>query len=485
MIIPLIVLVILGVLFFLSGRGLLNFAFFLLSFGTLAAVPPEFIGGTTILASSAAFMLVAARQFMVKDQPQKIIAGLIDYRALGPLTLFSVIAVVGAFTLPRAFGENVMVYPMRGAIEGSFAVPLAPSSSNFNQSLNLVADLMVAGAIFGMSRISGFTSKIKDALIWGGIGIVVTGFADLIGSNIGLTPVLELFRTASYVMMDEDQVNGVRRVIGMMSEASSFGALSVTIGGALLFSRYAYDRTKRFVVVYPLAVMCLLFVVISTSSSAYGALGVLGLLHLADLAWRAVFTSPDQRGEVMLEIAGAVVFGVLVLAIVIGWETGRDQAKAFLDQIIFNKQLSGSARERNSWTNQGLEAFKATFGIGVGVGSVRTSNFFVNILASTGVAGAIVFAATIVRTFAARIPSRYRSAFELAHGMKLTIVGTFVSLFFAGTTPDYGFNIATAIGICIGLATRSVASQSNFESKSPIASEDAAPEKARKKVERL
>lgn len=485
MIIPLIVLVILGVLFFLSGRGLLNFAFFLLSFGTLAAVPPEFIGGTTILASSAAFMLVAARQFMVKDQPEKIIAGLLDYRALAPLTLFTVIAVVGAFTLPRAFGENVMVFPMRGAEEGSFAVPLAPSSSNFNQSINLVANLMVAGAIFGMSRISGFTSKIKDALIWGGIGIVVTGFADLIGSNIGLTPVLELFRTASYRMMDEDQVNGVRRVIGMMSEASSFGALSVTIGGALLFSRYAYDRAKRFFVVYPLAIMCLLFVVISTSSSAYGALGVLGMLHLADLTWRAIFTSPDQRGEVILEIAGAVVFAVLVLAIVIGWEAGRDQAKTFLDQIIFNKQLSGSARERNSWTAQGLAAFKATYGIGVGVGSVRTSNFFVNILASTGIAGATVFAITIIRTFAARVPSRYRSAFELAHGMKLTIVGTFVGLFFAGTTPDYGFNIATAIGICIGLATRSVATQSNFESKAMPEPEDPAPAKIRKKVERL
>lgn len=485
MIIPLIVLVILGVLFFLSGRGLLNFAFFLLSFGTLAAVPPEFIGGTTILASSAAFMLVAARQFMVKDQPQKIIAGLLDYRALAPLTLFTVIAVVGAFTLPRAFGENVMVFPMRGAEEGSFAVPLAPSSSNFNQSINLVANLMVAGAIFGMSRISGFTSKIKDALIWGGIGIVVTGFADLIGSNIGLTPVLELFRTASYKMMDDSEVNGVRRVIGMMSESSSFGAIAVTMGGALLFSRYAYDRMKRFFVVYPLAVICLLFVVLSTSSSAYGALGVLGLMHIADLGWRVIFTSEDQRGEVILEIVGAVVFAILVLSIVIGWEAGREQAKAFLDQIIFNKQLSDSARERNAWTAQGFEAFKATFGIGVGIGSVRTSNFFVNILASTGIAGALVFAGAMIRTFAARIPSRYRSAFELAHGMKLTIVGTFVGLFFAGTTPDYGFNIATAIGICIGLATRSVASQSDFESKGLPEAIGSSPERVRKKVERL
>ncbi|ADU13848.1 hypothetical protein Astex_2190 [Asticcacaulis excentricus CB 48] len=463
----------------------MNFAFFLMSFGTLAAVPPEFIGGTTVLASSAAFMLVAARQFMVKDQPQTIIAGLIDYRALAPLTIFTIIAVVGAFTLPRAFGENVMVFPMRGAEEGSFAVPLAPSSSNFNQSINLIANLMVAGAIFGMSRISGFTSKIKDALIWGGVGVVLTGFADLIGSNIGLTPVLEIFRTASYKMMDDAEINGVRRVIGMMSEASSFGALAVTIGGALLFSRYAYSRTKRFLVVYPLATMCLLFVVISTSSSAYGALGVLGLMHIVDLAWRAIFTSPDQRGEVILEIIGAVIFAVLVLAVVLGWEAGRDQAKAFLDEIILNKQLSGSARERNSWTAQGLEAFKATYGIGVGVGSVRTSNFFVNILASTGIVGAIIFAGTIGRTFAARIPSRYRAAFELSHGMKLTIVGTFVSLFFAGTTPDYGFNIATAIGICIGLATRTVASQFNFESKATPEIQETEPVKIRRKVERL
>jgi hypothetical protein len=453
MIVSLIVMLILGIFFFTSGRALLLSAFVLLAFGTLAAIPPEFIGGTTVLGSSLAFMLVVVRQFIVPKQPQRVLTALLDYRGLLLLTLFALVAIIGAFTLPRAFDERVMVYPMRGG-EFSFTAPLQPTSSNFNQALNQMVDLGVAASIYAMTRISGFMDRVRQILIAGGIAIIVTGLADMVLSNIGLSAVLEVFRTASYKMMDEAEIAGVRRVIGMMSEPSSYGALATTFGALLLFCRNAFEPKTRFRLAYPLAIGCILFAVLSTSSTAYGAMAVLGALHVADIAWRLIFSAPNMRKDLYIELTASIFAAAAALLVFLSWDAGREMAMRMLDSIIFKKSQGDSYIERSAWTRQGFEAFKATYGIGVGVGSVRTSNFFVNILASTGVLGSLLFAAFLLRVFLARIPSRMREHFEFVHGAKLTIVVMFVSLFLAGTTPDYGLLMAALFGGIAGLATR-------------------------------
>lgn len=463
MIAAIIVLLALAIGFFRPGNTLLFIAMALCSFGTLAIIPPDMIGGTTVLASAVAFLLLVGRQALIAGQAERMVVALIDVRRMGLLGLFGLVAVVGAFTLPRIFQGQIMVYPMRAAGLVSYVVPLAPTSSNFNQALNQIEALGVAVSIYAMARWSGFSQKLGTALLWGGAAVVFTGLLDMIGTAAGLDVVLEQFRTASYVLMDGSDVNGVRRVIGMMSEASSFGALSTSFGSLLFFTRNAYSPRARKLYVYPISIACLVFALLSTASTAYGALAVFGLLNVVDILWRSVFAPKAQKVVLFYELLGCLAVFLIGASIFLSSPELRQMVKDMLDAIVFNKTQSSSYLERSAWTAQGMTAFRESHGIGVGAGAARTSNFFVNILASTGILGGVLFAAFLVRVFAARIPSSDRQAFELAHGAKLAILVAFVSMYLSGTTPDYGVFLAVMFGLIVGLATRKgrVRNQSN------------------------
>jgi hypothetical protein len=58
------------------------------------------------------------------------------------------------------------------------------------------------------------------------------------------------------------------------------------------------------------------------------------------------------------------------------------------DASITNKLGSASGVERTSWNMVGLRAFFETFGLGAGIGSVRTSSFLVGVLANLGISRA-------------------------------------------------------------------------------------------------
>jgi hypothetical protein len=68
-----------------------------------------------------------------------------------------------------------------------------------------------------------------------------------------------------------------------------------------------------------------------------------------------------------------------------------------IDVIIFKKSESESYAGRTEWTRVAWEAFFATDGLGVGLGSARTSNWFVALLSNTGIYPALIFPAVSQR----------------------------------------------------------------------------------------
>jgi hypothetical protein len=129
----------------------------------------------------------------------------------------------------------------------------------------------------------------------------------------------------------------------------------------------------------------------------------------------------------------------------------RNTLYSIFDQMILQKTQTASYIERSAWTRVAFEAWLTTDGLGVGVGSVRTSNFFANILASTGFLGFGLFGLFLLRIFTLRPPADRRLA-ELLRGSKLTLVPTLFGAAVAGTTPDYGGMIAALFGIIVGAA---------------------------------
>jgi hypothetical protein len=137
------------------------------------------------------------------------------------------------------------------------------------------------------------------------------------------------------------------------------------------------------------------------------------------------------------------------------FEAQRDFIVRIVDSAVFKKTESDSYIERSAWSRQAWEAFLASGGIGVGVGSVRTSNFFINILASTGVFGFALFALFLLRVGIAAVHGGQSQPRELVRGAKLALIVIFTGLFFVGTVPDYGLLTASLFGVIVGVTLSS------------------------------
>ncbi len=441
----LIVLGLIAVCFLRRDNALLNLAFVLLAFGSFSVVP----GGTTVLASSVAFLLLMVKVFLRPGAGHDA-ARAMRFSAMGLLVVFMVLAVVWAMIVPRVSGSNIFVYPMAVGVT-SFPARLQPTSANLNQSVYQIISCAVALGFYVMARGARFSETFLRGGLWAAGAVIVTGLADMIGPHIGLTKVLDLFRTASYTFLNGVEVMGVTRVVGLMPEASTFGALSVSIGALLLFCREAYSPGLK-PWALGLGIACLAFAALSTSSAAMICLAVTFAVLCADLGSRLVLERfADKRAALnaILVLAGLVLVLVLYLAV---FQTQRDFIVRIVDSAVFKKTESSSYIERSAWSHQAWQAFLASGGIGVGVGSVRTSNFFVNIIASTGVFGASLFALFLLRVAAARVSAAQPQPSELVRGAKQALIIIFTGLFFVGTVPDYGLLVAALFGAIIGVS---------------------------------
>ena len=167
-----------------------------------------------------------------------------------------------------------------------------------------------------------------------------------------------------------------------------------------------------------LVVMALL----STSSTAYFGLAVLGLVYLANWVRRAAFSSPfGQRGllwELLIGLGGIAA----LLFVLIASADLFDPLLNVIDEIIFNKPLASSFYERSHSNTIAWETVASTWGLGVGFGSTRTSNWFAAIVSNAGLIGAAFMALFLVQTFATRPIWRTALSSELLAGLKLSLL---------------------------------------------------------------
>lgn len=444
-----ITLLLLLVAFFSRGTWLINVAFVLVAFGAMAIVPAKLLGGLTILASAVAFLLVFVKMALRPGGMKAIVSSLADFRGMALLCAFTALSIVGAFVLPKVFAGQVLIFPMAGAMT---VMPLTPTGSNINQAADLFISFCVALAFFVMSKQEDFHERMASAFLWLGGAVVGTGIADFISPFTGLSGVLAEFRTASYMFMTDNVVLNVRRIIGLMTEASSYGTLAAFVGWLLLLTRGAFARRTRLWGAIPLGIGSLIFSVLSTSSSAYLALAVGAIVFLADSFYRLFTGTRPQKIEA---IKIFIAFGIIALigaCILAANENMRDGIYRMIDATIFKKKESTSYMERSSWTAAAISAFWSTNGAGIGVGSVRTSNFFANILASDGVLGTLLFGLFILQVYGAKMRRSAGEIYELVHGAKLAMIISFAGLYLSGTTPDYGVFLGSLFGMIVGLS---------------------------------
>jgi hypothetical protein len=418
-------------------------------------VPGESAGGTNLLPQSVCAVFLVGKILFSGDTLPRALKIAFDPAELGLLVLFLAYAVLTAFVMPRLFAHLVVVFPM--AVVTTYPVPLEPSAANVTQSAYLTLSVGIALAFALAGQRSDFRRHFLQAMLFGGAILIATGVLDLVAMQLGLNALLDPFRNATYALLVEVAVEvlGSKRVVGLMPEASAYGPSCVATAASLAFLRPCFASIFRAWMLPATILGLLTMAVLSTSSTAYLGLGIFGVVFAAN--WLRRWMAPDAPYKsglfweaMFIGIAGMVVLGFIAFA-----PSVLDSFYAVIDQVIFRKVDSDSFVGRTSWSATGMDAFFATWGLGVGLGSARTSNWFVAILSNTGIIGTVLLSWFVLRLYLRRCRNPSPFEREFATALKFSLVPWFFMVAFAGTNPDFGVAPGMVFGLIIAIQSDS------------------------------
>jgi len=88
------------------------------------------------------------------------------------------------------------------------------------------------------------------------------------------------------------------------------------------------------------------------------------------------------------------------------------------------------------WTRTTLHAFFATGGLGAGLGSARSSNWFAAVLGNTGIIGAASLVCFFLRLFLLRCWSKDLRTVELVAGLRFGLIPWFMVMAVSAPVAD-------------------------------------------------
>jgi hypothetical protein len=284
--------------------------------------------------------------------------------------------------------------------------------------------------------------------------LIVTGILDFLSTFLPLSPLLELFKTAEYSILDSVTIaGGSKRIIGLMPEASSYGGLTLTVMSLLWFLR----RTMTDVTVKRRAnvimIGLLLMLVLSTSSASYVGIAVLLVVVSLEKGIQATkrtlpnFHSGDIQREFIFALLGLAVVAIVIISAPQVFYPITER----LNDVVFSKAESLSYLERSMWTRTSYEAGWESYLIGVGLGSARASNFAAALFGSTGLLGFLLYFGFVTQRLSQRIRSSNPAENAVNSALKWSFFPPFAVSLLIGTTPDFGTVEALRWGVLLAL----------------------------------
>lgn len=317
-------------------------------------------------------------------------------RALHPgepgfwLALLVVYGVSSAYFAPRLFAGGTQIIPLGTTIYDNTGstVPLVPVSSNLTQSIYMVGNLLCFAMTAAVaSRYRGFTAVITGLI---GYALANTLFAllDIATFSSGTQDFLSFMRNAQYTLHTEDQIAGLKRIVGSFTEASSFARSSL---GVLGFAGTLWLWGYRPRLTGMVAAASVVLLVISTSSTGLvGAPILLVILFATAVSLSGQMTTPRYNRAAIVATPLILLAVALIVAIDVNlFET----VYTYVDIVVLGKSDSDSGIERHAWNIVALQNFFDSWGLGVGLGTARTSSFLLSLIANVGIPGTVFYAA--------------------------------------------------------------------------------------------
>lgn len=359
--------------------------------------------------------------------------------------------VASAVLAPRLLGGNIPIIPLGTSDYASTGstVPLGPVSSNFTQSVYLVADLICFAITASIaSRPTGFETIARALLLCAAANIFLA-FLDIGTYLTGTSWLLDFIRNAQYALHFDDEVTGMKRIVGSFTEASSFARTTL---GLTAFTGTLWVCGRSPALTGPLAAISLVLVILSTSSTGLAGAPLVLLIIYVTAAMRSGFQMNHPfRSAIMLCAPLLAIAAVLAISL-------NDAASAtisnYFDILIFDKSTSESGIERGSWNTFALQNFFDSYGIGVGLGTPRASSFPLALLSNVGVAGTLFYLLFIGTAFLGRrgVPKSGPSDVRLA--ARNACLGLIIGDTFAAPTVEQGLLFYIFVGMACALPER-------------------------------
>ncbi|SFA78916.1 hypothetical protein SAMN03159496_00367 [Rhizobium sp. NFR07] len=438
-------------------------AIYILCFSTLlgaaAALKLESVGGASIQPFHFMLVFIVA---IVSLRPMLLTASLSSLQYPGPgfwLMLFTAYGALTAVFLPRLFENATVVYSIARGSELNRIVssPLAPTSSNFTQSVYLLGNLGCFAIVSGIARLGGMVLFAK-ALIVTAVGCLAFAVLDFVTYKTGTAYLLSVIRNANYRMLDDGDIAGFKRIVGSFSEAGVFGYVTLALFSfvvVLILEGYPQRALPL------LAAALLVALLLCTSTTAYVASAAIFLLLFALCVVRILRRTASIRH---LGFVGLCT-GIIPLAVMTVLLTPHiaQSIGDLLSVVLANKLETQSGEERMRWNAQALISFIDTSGLGAGLGSIRTSSFVVALLANVGIVGAVLFVAFMASLVKYHLKRRGALPMEKAVGLAALVssIAQLIAASISAAAIDLGPLFTLTTGLAAGYALGPYKSESH------------------------
>lgn len=374
------------------------------------------------------------------------------------LLVFCIYCAATAWVLPRLFAGRIDLIPMGAA--GSGFQPLHVTAQNTTQAVYMLGTAFAAVAATILATRYGSPLIVIKAMVVITWVHALSGVADLLFSAAHISGAFDIVRTGAYAQLDQGE-NGFHRISGMCPEPSVYAAL-----GAAYFAFMSELWLRRILPrrTGPAALVMLCMILLSTSSSAYVAVAAYVLVLVA----RVLIVPASMTIDRAIILMAVSVLGLLaVLTILLINPREASNFGQVLANMTIKKQQSSSGLERGLWAKQGWDAMKVSKGLGVGVGSFRSSSIVSAIVGAVGPAGLAVFFGYCLQVFKFGRKSSYavtndiRSAAGAAAAWTALIA--LVPALFTWASADPGLIFAMMAGLSLGWRTHVVAAPTKRE----------------------
>jgi hypothetical protein len=301
---------------------------------------------------------------------------------LFPFILVIFGALASSVIMPRLFAGEVLVWPQKVT---AFFVrsPLAPNAGNITQDMYLLANalLTVAAALY-LTRPGALPAKLLDCYFVAGLIVVVIALWQFAGNTLHIPYPTDFFLSnPGWAELSGETVGSITRLNGPYSEPAALSAYmcaSLSAAGWVIIN--GDERWLPRLTFWGALIVALL----TTASTGYITLlamsALLGLYSLLSV-------NPVLHGRMIAGVALVLVLGGLVVGLVTVAAPGVvAETQTVLDSTM-NKTQSSSYQDRSTADLDSLQEMRATYGLGVGWGSNRSSSLLPGLCAGIGLWG--------------------------------------------------------------------------------------------------